>query len=43
MNYESNLSVPDALQQKFAVILALAFFAPLASKVNSERSGFIFQ
>jgi hypothetical protein len=42
MNYGGNLSVPDVLQQKFAVILALAFFAFLASKVDSERLGFIF-
>jgi hypothetical protein len=42
MNYEGNLSVLNVLQQKFAMILALAFFAFLALKVDSERLGFIF-
>jgi hypothetical protein len=42
INQGGSLLVPDALQQKLAVIRALAFFVSLALKVNREQSGFIF-
>jgi hypothetical protein len=42
INQRESLSVPDVLQQKLAIIQALAFFVPLASKVDKEQLGFIF-